>query len=138
MRASSVISGLVNRKITTTSSSVVRPRVKAKPCTLPTDTRYSTAAHRKDTKSETRMVRRARGQARCTAGRSWAPSRTSSRMRSKYTMNESAVMPIATIAPQTAGRFSAKPTPAPSRLMIDQVRIAETTRPAIEIRPRPR
>ncbi len=65
------------------------------------------------------MVRRARGQARWTAGRSGAPSRTSSRMRSKYTMKESAVIPIATIAPQIAGRFSAKPIPPPRRLMIE-------------------
>ena len=64
------------------------------------------------------MVRRARGQARSTAGRSERPSRISSRMRSKNTMNESAVIPIATIAPQTAGRFSAKPMAGPSSDMI--------------------
>ncbi|MDQ0938167.1 hypothetical protein QFZ49_008149 [Streptomyces turgidiscabies] len=81
-------------------------------------TMKSTAAARKDTKSETMIVRRARGQARATAGCSERPSRISSRMRSKNTMNESAVIPIATIAPQTAGRFSAKPMAGPSSAMI--------------------
>ncbi len=112
------MTGLVKRNTTTTSSRVVRPSVKAKPWTLPTVTMNSTAAARNDTKSETRIVRRARGQARSTAGRRVRPSRISSRMRSKYTMNESAVIPIATIAPQTAGRFSAKPMPFPSSDMI--------------------
>ena len=117
-RAISVISGLVKKKTTTTSRTVVRPSVNAKPWTLPTVTMNSTAAARNDTKSETRMVRRARGQARSTAGRRVRPSRISSRTRSKYTMNESAVIPMATMAPQTAGRFSAKPMAGPSSDMI--------------------
>jgi hypothetical protein len=49
------------------------------------------------------MVRRARSQARSTAATRVRPSRSSSRMRSKYTMNESAVMPMATINPATPG-----------------------------------
>ena len=49
-------------------------------------------------------------------------------MRSKYTMNESAVIPMATMAPQTAGRFSAKPMAGPSSAMIVYVRTAETSR----------
>lgn len=92
--------------------------MNAKPWTLPTVTTNSTAAARNDTKSETRIVRRARGQARSTEGRSERPSRISSLMRSKNTMNESAVIPIATIAPQTAGRFSAKPMAGPRSVMI--------------------
>jgi hypothetical protein len=36
--ASSVTSGLVNKKITTKSTKVVNPRVNAKPRTLPTET----------------------------------------------------------------------------------------------------
>ena len=52
--------------------------------------------------SDTRIVRRARFQPLSTAGRSVLPSRTSSRSRSKYTMNESAVMPIATTRPAIA------------------------------------
>ena len=49
--------------------------------------------------SDTRIVRLARFQPLSTAGRSVLPSRTSSRSRSKNTMNESAVMPIATTRP---------------------------------------
>ena len=60
---------------------------------------YSSAAARNDTVSETRIVRRARSQPRSTAARSVRPSLTSSRSRSKYTTNESAVMPIATTRP---------------------------------------
>ena len=48
------------------------------------------------------MVRRARFQPLSVAGRSDLPSRTSSRSRSKYTMNESAVTPIATTRPAMA------------------------------------
>src|SRR5262249_41346142 len=81
--ASSVIIGLVNVNTTTTSMSVVRPRVKAKPRTPPMAKKYSSAAARNDTVSETRMVRRARLQPRSTAARSERPSRTSSRSRSK-------------------------------------------------------
>ena len=52
--------------------------------------------------SETRIVRLARFHPASTAGRSVLPSRTSSRSRSKKTMNESAVMPIATTRPAMA------------------------------------
>src|ERR1700729_3169231 len=55
-----------------------------------------------DTVSDIRIVRRARFQPLSAAGRSVLPSRIASRSRSKYTMNESAVMPIATTRPAEA------------------------------------
>ena len=58
--------------------------------------------------SETRIVRRARFHPLSTAGRSELPSRTSSRIRSKKTMNESAVMPIATTSPAIPDRSRVK------------------------------
>src|SRR5579875_2730420 len=60
---------------------------------------YSSRAARKDTVSETRIVRRARFHPLSTAVRSVRPSLTSSRSRSKKITNESAVMPIATMRP---------------------------------------
>src|ERR1039457_4320639 len=107
--ASRVTVGLVNRNTTTTSMRVVRPRVKAKPLTSPMEKNHSSAEARKDTVSETRMVRRARFQPRSTAVRSVRPSRTSSRSRSKKTTNESAVMPMATMRPAIPARSSEKP-----------------------------
>ncbi len=55
------------------------------------------------------MVRRARCQPCSTAERSVLPSRTSSRSRSKNTMNESAVMPIATMSPAMPDSSILKP-----------------------------
>ncbi len=53
-------------------------------------------------------------------------------------MNESAVMPMATMAPQTAGRFSAKPMAGPSNDMIVYVRTPETRRLRSAMNARPR
>ncbi len=114
--ASSVIIGLVNRNTTTMSISVVRPSVKAKPRTSPIDRMYSSNAARNETVSDTMMVRLALVQPRSTADLSDLPSRTSSRSRSKYTMNESAVMPIATMRPATPARDSVKPSYLLSRM----------------------
>ena len=72
------MSGRVNRNTTTMSSSVDRPRVKAKPRTPPTETKYRMTAARNDTVSADRMVRRARTQARSTADRGVRPSLISS------------------------------------------------------------
>ena len=52
VRASRVTIGLVNRNTTTTSMSVVRPSVYAKPFTSPTEKMYSSRAARKDTVSD--------------------------------------------------------------------------------------
>ncbi len=109
-----MIIGLVNRNTTTTSMTVVSPRVNAKPLTSPMEKYHSRAAARNDTVSETRTVRRARFQPRSTAVRRVRPSRTSSRSRSKNTTNESAVMPMATMRPATPARVSAKPWYLPS------------------------
>ncbi len=79
--------------------------MKAKPFTPPTARKYSTAAARKFTTSEMMIVRRARAQPVSTADVSERPSRTSSRTRSKNTMNESAVMPIETMKPATPARL---------------------------------
>src|SRR5258708_1919536 len=49
--------GLVNRKTTRTSISVVSPRVNAKPRTSPWEMMYSSRAARNDTVSDTRIVR---------------------------------------------------------------------------------
>ncbi len=97
------------------SISVVSPSVNAKPRTSPSDRMYSSSAARNDTVSDTRMVRRALAQPRSTAARSDLPSRTSSRNRSKYTMNESAVMPIATISPAMPASVSVNPSYFDSR-----------------------
>ncbi|CAM5548957.1 hypothetical protein SHIRM173S_08222 [Streptomyces hirsutus] len=55
-------------------------------------------------------------------------------------MNESAVMPMATMAPQTAGRFSAKPMVGPSSAVDHrlQVKDADTSSEAIAMNDRPR
>ena len=102
--------GLVNRKTTRMSISVVRPRVNAKPRTSPIAKMYSSRAARNETVSETRIVRLALAQPRSTAARSDLPSLTSSRSRSKYTMNESAVMPIATMRPAMPASVRLKPS----------------------------
>jgi hypothetical protein len=64
------------------------------------------------------MVRRARTQARGVALRSVRPSRTSSLSRSKYTTNESAVMPMETMNPAMPARLSANPISRPSRTSV--------------------
>jgi hypothetical protein len=136
--ASSVIIGLVNRNTTITSMSVVRPRVNAKFCTSVTANLYSTAAARKDTESETRIVRRARRQPCSTADRSDLPSRTSSRSRSKNTTNESAVIPIATIKPAMPASDRAKLSYRLSSTTDRYVSSAEIARLEMATMPRPR
>ena len=83
VRASSVISGLVNMKTISTSISVVSPRVKAKPFTEPMAKTNNTMAESMDTASAISTVCRARRQPVSTAVRRLRPSRTSSRIRSK-------------------------------------------------------
>ena len=83
VRMSSDTSGRVNMNATTTSTRVVRPRVNAKPRTLPTERKYRTTAASSETKSAARIVRRARIQPASPAARRLRPSRISSRMRSK-------------------------------------------------------
>ena len=56
VRASSTITGWVNRNTTMRSAMAVRPRVKAKPRTLPTATKYSTTAASRFTALEARTV----------------------------------------------------------------------------------
>ena len=104
-------------KTTSTSISVVSPRVKAKPFTEPMARTNNTMAESSDTASAIRIVCRARRQPVSTAVRRLRPSRTSSRIRSKKITKLSAVMPMATIAPAMPGRLSAKPTELPSSTM---------------------
>ena len=113
VRAKSDTRGRVNRKATSTSMIVVKPSTKAKPRTLPTEMKYRIAAASSDTKSAARIVFRARTQPVSAAERRVRPSRISSRMRSKYTTKESAVIPIATIAPATPASVSASPIVRP-------------------------
>ena len=112
--ANNVISGLVKRKTTSTSISVVRPRVKANPRTAPIASTNSTRAESMETVSAIKIVCRARRQPVSTAVRRLRPSRTSSRMRSKKITKLSAVIPMATIAPAMPGRLRANPTELPS------------------------
>ena len=83
VRASTCRVGWVNMKTTMRSAMAVRPRVKAKPRTLPTATKYSTRAASRLTALEARTVRLARFQPFSTAETRPRPSRSSSRMRSK-------------------------------------------------------
>ena len=101
--------GWVNQKAMIRSMTVVRPRMKANPRTLPMDRKYNTTAASSVTKSAANRVRRARTHPLSQACRRDRPSRSSSRMRSKYTMKESAVMPTATIAPATPARVRVSP-----------------------------
>ena len=105
VRASSATIGWVKRNTTSRSTSVVRPRVKAKPRTRRRPARRGRRPRGSSRRPTTMIVRRARFQPSSTAAASGRPSRTSSRIRSKYTMNESAVMPIATIRPATPARL---------------------------------
>ena len=109
------MSGLVKQNTTRMSISVVRPSANAKPRTTPIAKMNRMSAAMIDTASAARIVPRARFQPLSTASRSDLPSRTSSRSRSKNTMNESAVMPMATMSPAMPGSVSVKPTPWPSR-----------------------
>src|SRR4029078_2264487 len=89
--------GWVNQKNTATSISVDRPSANAKPFTTPAAKMYSTMAASTETASAARQVARARIQPASTATRIDFPDLISSRMRSKSTMNESAVMQTAAI-----------------------------------------
>ncbi len=104
-----VITGLVNQKNTIRSITVLIPSANAKPLTTPIVNTNSTTAASSDTESAARQVFRARAQPVSTATRIDLPARISSRIRSKYTMNESAVMPTATIRPAIPGRVRVNP-----------------------------
>lgn len=101
-------SGQVTRKTTAISSSVVRPRVNAKPLTCPTARMYSTTDEIKLTALPDRIVRRARTHPLGTAERKSRPSRISSLIRLKNTTNESAVIPIPMIKPAMPARSRVK------------------------------
>ena len=81
--ANSTMSGWVNMNTTIRSAIAVRPRVNAKPRTLPTATKYSTTAASRFTALDAVIVRRARFQPSCTATGTVWPARSSSLMRSK-------------------------------------------------------
>ena len=101
------------------SSSVERPRKNANPRTAPTVSQKSNAAPMKDARSAATIVRHARLNAWSTAERTVLPVRTSSFMRSKYTMYESVVTPTDTTMPVTPARLSAKPDELESAVMIE-------------------
>src|SRR6185436_14445432 len=96
------------------SSSVDRPRKKAKPRTEPTARKYRRAAPISDTKSAARIVRNDREKPRSSDDRIVFPLRTSSFRRSKYTTYESTVIPTETMMPVTPDSVSVKPMTDPN------------------------
>ena len=88
---------------------VDRPSVNANPRTGPTARKYRISAAARVTVLPARLVRKALRNARRVAVRMVLPAATSSRMRSKNRMDESAVMPIDTMIPATPASVSANP-----------------------------
>src|SRR5690606_38139518 len=99
VRTRSCMTGCVKTTKIRMSIRVVRPSVNAKPFTVASAMMYSTTAASTLIDFALKIVRLARAQPSSTAANGVFPSRSSSRMRSKYTMNESAVKPIVTIRP---------------------------------------
>ena len=119
--------GRVNAHRIPMSRIVATPSVSANPRTGPTARKYRMTAAANVTVLPARLVRKADWNARWTAVRTVLPSRTSSRMRSKNRIDESAVIPMDTTIPAMPASVRVNPNP-PIRPMSPVITTPKTVR----------